>query len=355
MVVFSSRRDGQETLYTANADGSNVRRLLAADMWSISAAWSPFLTAEDDNLRRFDYALPAGLSLFGLALEPRSLSNGTLTRSLNVNEPLRASDLIAFGATVVIRHGDGLFHAAIGLDGGILYGEDFPLLHGDAYVISLLEPQQWTMTGDPLGAIRSAPGSAPLGAFVLAGEFTRSPPPGSTLEIVDERSGRVLTPMRMPRNRWIAAFVDATDPTLGQTGDGFRLVLRDARGYALRTESRTVDLVDRARAWGDSRFAPSPAETRLLPNFPNPFNPETWIPFELTVGAAVRITIYGPRGDALRRMDLGYLREGFYTTPSEATRWDGRNEQGERVSSGAYFVELVAGQTRAMRRLTVSK
>jgi TolB protein len=355
MIAFSSSRDGLETLYTANADGSNVRRLLAADMWSLSAAWSPFLTAAADNLRRFDYALPAGLSMFGLALEPRSLSNGTLSRNLDLNEPLRASDLIALGATVVIRHGDGVFRAAIGRDGGILYGEDFPLLRGDAYVINLLKAQQWTMTGDSLGAIRAAPNSARLGAFVLAGEFTKSPPPGSALEIVNERSGRVLTPTRMSGNRWIAAFVDATDPTLGRTGDGFRLVLRDARGYALRTESRTVGLADRARAWGDSRFAPSPAETRLLPNFPNPFNPETWIPFELTVGATVRITIYGARGDALRRMDLGYLPEGFYTTPSEAIHWDGRNERGERVSSGTYFVELVAGETREMRRLIVSK
>ena len=47
-----------------------------------------------------------------------------------------------------------------------------------------------------------------------------------------------------------------------------------------------------------------PAE--LLSNFPNPFNPETWIPYHLAVGAEVSLSIYDVRGQLVRSIDLGY-------------------------------------------------
>ena len=92
-----------------------------------------------------------------------------------------------------------------------------------------------------------------------------------------------------------------------------------------------------------------------MPNYPNPFNPETWIPFELSERAEVTVTIYDPLGHVVRRIELGYLDPGVYRTVDRAVRWRGRNNQGEEVVSGVYFVELRADQRRQMRRLILQK
>ena len=67
-----------------------------------------------------------------------------------------------------------------------------------------------------------------------------------------------------------------------------------------------------------------PEETTLLANYPNPFNPETWIPYHLANSSDVRITIYDTRGVLVRQLDLGHQREGYYTSQSRAAYWDGQ-------------------------------
>ena len=92
--------------------------------------------------------------------------------------------------------------------------------------------------------------------------------------------------------------------------------------------------------------APTAAsETALLPNYPNPFNPETWIPYQLREAANVQINIYSTGGILVRRLLLGYQTSGYYLTQHRAAHWDGRNENGERVASGIYFYELVTDGT----------
>ncbi|MBT5713667.1 hypothetical protein HOI71_21640, partial [Candidatus Poribacteria bacterium] len=88
---------------------------------------------------------------------------------------------------------------------------------------------------------------------------------------------------------------------------------------------------------------------------PNPFNPETWMPFDLAAAGQVAVTVYDARGRAVRRMDLGRLTPGAYRTTRDAAYWDGRNGQGEVVAGGAYFVELATDTARQRRRLTVLK
>ncbi|MBT7100905.1 T9SS type A sorting domain-containing protein, partial [Candidatus Poribacteria bacterium] len=88
---------------------------------------------------------------------------------------------------------------------------------------------------------------------------------------------------------------------------------------------------------------------------PNPFNPETWIPFDLHARAEVTISIHDAEGRIVRRLDLGAYPAGTYRTRDRAAHWDGRNAQGELVSSGVYFVELRAGEYRSTRRIAVRK
>ena len=93
----------------------------------------------------------------------------------------------------------------------------------------------------------------------------------------------------------------------------------------------------------------------LLPNFPNPFNPETWIPYHLSNHADVQISIYDSKGELVRWLDLGHQAAGNYTDRTKAVYWDGRNEFGEHVASGLYFYQLRAGEYTALRRMVIVK
>ena len=118
-----------------------------------------------------------------------------------------------------------------------------------------------------------------------------------------------------------------------------------------------IDAVDE-----DGRAAPSietspiiPNRTALLTNFPNPFNPETWIPYQLANPAEVTLTIYDIRGVAVRELQLGHQPAGIYYNRSRAIHWDGRNVFGEKVATGIYFYTLTAGDFTATRKLLIRK
>ena len=98
-----------------------------------------------------------------------------------------------------------------------------------------------------------------------------------------------------------------------------------------------------------------PALTELLANYPNPFNPETWIPFRLAEDARVSLTIYGASGSLVRSIDIGFTPAAVYQGRSEAIYWDGRNDFGEQVSSGIYFYHLNAGDFSATRKMVIVK
>jgi len=102
-------------------------------------------------------------------------------------------------------------------------------------------------------------------------------------------------------------------------------------------------------------FSTVPHKTRLLANYPNPFNPETWIPFELADGANVKLRIYDVSGRLVRTLDLGYRHAGRYVDQSMAAYWDGRSSSGERVASGIYLYSLTAGEFSAIRRMLILK
>ena len=98
-----------------------------------------------------------------------------------------------------------------------------------------------------------------------------------------------------------------------------------------------------------------PEETALLANYPNPFNPETWIPYQLSESAEVTLTIYDMNGGVVRRLAVGHQAAGMYQSRSRAAYWDGRNQLGESVASGLYFYTLTAGEFTATRRLLILK
>ena len=98
-----------------------------------------------------------------------------------------------------------------------------------------------------------------------------------------------------------------------------------------------------------------PKETALLANYPNPFNPETWIPYELAETAEVTVSIHASEGKLVRALTLGQMPAGVYQGKNRAAYWDGRNEVGEPVASGVYFYTLQAGEFSATRKMVIRK
>ncbi|MDE0014481.1 MAG: T9SS type A sorting domain-containing protein, partial [Candidatus Poribacteria bacterium] len=99
----------------------------------------------------------------------------------------------------------------------------------------------------------------------------------------------------------------------------------------------------------------TPKETALLPNFPNPFNPETWIPYQLAEPADVSLSIYDVKGLLVRKLRLGHQPAGVYQSKVRAAYWDGRNKLGELVASGVYFYTLTAGNFTSTRKMLILK
>ena len=127
------------------------------------------------------------------------------------------------------------------------------------------------------------------------------------------------------------------------------------------TQIQSVDLYDPTFQRGvivlkHLMEALTPKKTALLPNYPNPFNPETWIPYQLSEPADVTLTIYTADGQLIRTLSLGHQPAGVYQNRSRAAHWDGRNELGELVASGIYFYTLrVSGEFTATRKLLIQK
>ena len=126
------------------------------------------------------------------------------------------------------------------------------------------------------------------------------------------------------------------------------------------TDARTLDvrdpLIKRGVVILEQLLASlTPTETELLSNYPNPFNPETWIPYRLAKDAFVSLIIYDGAGRVVRTLDVGHQIAAVYENRSKAIYWDGRNNVGEQVASGVYFYHLSAGDFSATRKMVILK
>ena len=156
-----------------------------------------------------------------------------------------------------------------------------------------------------------------------------------------------------------AVWADLNRKSVIEAGDKLEIALYDQNGRVVSGPfQRTVSTLDIRNAFlsieltvGDVQ----PQETILAQNFPNPFNPETWIPYQLNKATEVSVQIFDVSGRLVRRLDLGWQPVGTYMTPSSAAYWDGRNVVGERVASGIYFYTLQTSDFAATRRMVILK
>ena len=151
--------------------------------------------------------------------------------------------------------------------------------------------------------------------------------------------------------------LDAAAPSLHPialelfTASAVRQWLRDARQMDVTEPSlqRGILVLEQLLA----RLVPK--ETALLHNYPNPFNPETWIPYQLSEPAEVTVAIHAADGKLVRTIALGHQPAGVYESKNRAAYWDGRNNVGERMASGVYFYTLKAGDFAATQKMLILK
>ena len=142
-----------------------------------------------------------------------------------------------------------------------------------------------------------------------------------------------------------------TKPGSLQAAD-VRRWIRDAK--AANVDPAGIAALERLLA-ALTRVETPPEKTVLLANYPNPFNPETWIPYQLSAAAEVTVTIHSSDGKLVRTLELGQMPAGAYSDKDRAAYWDGQNEQGEPVASGVYFYTLRAGDFSATRKMVIRK
>ena len=150
--------------------------------------------------------------------------------------------------------------------------------------------------------------------------------------------------------------VAAAAPPLGETVIFLDPELLATHLDILRAESDGSMKYEQAIAFFQGLLASiRPTETQLLANYPNPFNPETWIPYQLATDSHVRITLYDAPGSVVRVLTLGHQAAGYYMSRSRAAHWDGRNAFGERVASGLYFYQLQTDHLSLLRKMVILK
>jgi hypothetical protein len=141
--------------------------------------------------------------------------------------------------------------------------------------------------------------------------------------------------------RWVDDSVDAS-------ADTYYYYLKDVSLSGVENLSSLIKVDVKRQLAG-------PKEPALWQNYPNAFNPETWMPFQLSEAASVTLSIYDVSGKLVRTLKLGQKLPGYYLDKSNAAYWDGRNSNGERMGSGVYFYSLRAGDFTAVRRMVLQK
>ena len=320
--------------------------------------------------------------LSGDALGTNGRSSITLHPGINlVGVPLkdsritRVSDLlklngIAGNVSVIIVSDNGFKVVAQAEDPG-----DIPVTGGQAFILTARNAATVEITGtkwsNPLGQT-AAPSTALTGIQtdgvtpVLAVTGSIFPVVGKSLSrpfhvTVKNRSTGTVDTATIDEDgvSYQFTFVDIETGRAAQVGDILEITAYSPDPFVgIQPLRHTVTDEDVKRSWislGELVAYEIPAKTELLSNYPNPFNPETWIPYRLAKDAFVTLTIYDRSGRVVREIDVGHRIAAVYESRSKAVHWDGRTEFGERVASGIYFYTLTAGDYSATRKMVILK
>ena len=304
-------------------------------------------------MHMFEMALASGLNMISLPLMPA--------------EPYTASSFAAaVGATVVIQL-DTAMQQFVGFTAD-QEGDGFPIEGGQGYIVNVPGGGMVTFTGTAWNNAAEEDAAAAPGiqlptawAFVVSGDLLETEAGVSyTVVATNRRTGEITTrQVSSEHKEFNAVWADLSRKSVIEAGDTLEITLMDQGGnivsgpftHKVGTEDLRKAYLSLALTVGDVH----PASTILGQNFPNPFNPETWIPYQLEKSADVVLQIYDASGGVVRSLDLGFKPQGFYMTRSTAAYWDGRNNMGEQVASGVYFYSLQTSDFSATRKMLILK
>ena len=314
----------------------------------------------DVSKSTFNISLVSGLNLISIPLMP--------------TEPYTAKSLAEkLSATIVIKL-DAENQTYVGYSAAE-EGDGYDIDGSSGYIVNIPEGGIATFTGtawamkteeaasqsEEAAAAPKVPTINSTWAFVITSNLQGKQIGVSyTMLAKNQRTG-VITSQKVKTDKGYvsAVWANLNRKSVIQVNDNIEFTLVDEKGTIVSGPfQRTVTSTDVHNAYlsvqmrvGDVR----PKETILAQNFPNPFNPETWIPYQLSRAANVMIQIYDISGHPVRTMHLGHKSIGSYMTPSTAAYWDGKNNTGESVSSGIYFYSLKTKNFSATRRMVILK
>ena len=301
-------------------------------------------------------SLNAGINMIGI---PRS---GAIANASEIAAPDAELTTVA-----VIRGEDAYARFSI-----VSPDNDVPIAGGQGFIVFASNDAMTTFAGGQWwneGSFTApldlrAPESTPL--IVVEGSVARAdgiaPLNGIEVSVTNVRTGQTVSDtvgLNAGNGRFSMTMLDLQGGQY-EPSDLFEVQAADPSGrFGGFPNARVLltkeDIANGRLDLGQLRMSAVPKSSALLPNYPNPFNPETWIPFELSEASRVTVTIYSSSGETVRVLELGNLPAGTYSSRSKAARWDGRNALGEPVSSGLYFYRIETDSYSALRRMAVVK
>ena len=386
-------------LYNALGGADTVNFLVTHD--SQTQQWhSYFGTAEtgasadkrltDDTGIIAGMKTPVSVRLAGNPLGTNGNNAITLNQGLNlVGLPLRDSTITRISDLFTLDGIGGNVPAIIFTDNGKFKSVrqagdpgDIPISGGQSFIMTTQREATVAISGEGWYNTSAIPTVPPVGNPGLYSPITRIKVTDTTPilalkgSIIDEETGSRMqgfpvTVKNLSTGREITAVTGATEM-------GFRVTTVDIETMRAATVGDTLEITARSpdpyigvkplqytitpEDVRQSRIdLPAlvayeiPAKTELLANYPNPFNPETWIPYRLAGDAFVSLTIYDGNGRAVRTLNVGHRIAAVYERRSKAIYWDGKNGLGEPVASGIYFYSLSAGDYSGTRKMVILK
>ena len=366
-------------LYDALGGASTVNYLITYN--SQTQAWLSYFSSSDsgtlaDRSLTDDMGIlvgmktPVSVRLGGDALGTGDSGTISLNQGLNVvGVPLRdsritrVSDLLSLdgirnNVPVIIHTDDGEFKVV----GRVGDPGDIPITGGQGFIMTAQQAATVTISGEAWSNVTDA--AAPLArkgievgdtisVLALRGtvvdERTGAHGAGFRVSVKNLSTGSMIAGMIQEAGRgYQFTVVDIETGKAASIGDSLEITAQTPDPligvHPLRYTVTAEDVRRSLIQLPELVAYEIPAETQLLANYPNPFNPETWIPYRLAADAFVTLTIYDRTGKVVRAIDVGYRTAAVYESRTKAIYWDGRNEFGETVASGVYFYHLSASR-----------
>ena len=338
--------------WNINQDGSVVGNYKSADGRTHGFIARPTSEAVSDFFgNTYHVTLAKGLNMISVPLAPP--------------KPMTAKSLAALtGATTVITL-DTANQQFVGWTPNAP-DDGFPVEGGQGYIVNVPETRQFAFVGSQWTnqtetAAAPAISVEPIQeawAFVVSGHLEGQPAfDGYQVIVRNLRTNSTIT-TSVRGDYFAAATADLARRSVVEVGDVIEVHVIGPEGTieshtlkSIVTPEHLANAVLSIRLDGIGQ----PKLTQLLQNFPNPFNPETWIPYQLSEDSLVSISIYDTTGKLIRALPLGYQSAGFYHSRGRAAYWDGRNTFGEQVASGVYFYQLTTPSFHQTRRLVILK